>query len=96
MFLTCVFFTISNIFKIDSMLINLHYIYIYAFSRHFYPKRLTYAFSLYIFFFVSMRSLGIEPTTFALLTLCSNHWATGTQKFKIETTSNIILTTFQS
>ncbi len=23
-------------------------------------------------------SLGIEPTTFALLTQCSNHWATGT------------------
>ncbi len=30
-----------------------------------------------IFFFVSMCSLGIEPTTFALLTQCSNHWATG-------------------
>ncbi len=26
-----------------------------------------------------MCSLGIEPTTFALLTQCSNHWATGTQ-----------------
>ncbi len=25
-------------------------------------------------------SLGIEPTTFALLTQCSNHWATGTQE----------------
>ncbi len=25
-----------------------------------------------------MCSLGIEPTTFALLTQCSNHWATGT------------------
>ncbi len=24
-------------------------------------------------------SLGIKPTTFALLTQCSNHWATGTQ-----------------
>ncbi len=24
------------------------------------------------------QSLGIEPTTFALLTQCSNHWATGT------------------
>ncbi len=30
-------------------------------------------------FFVSMCSLGIEPTTFALLTQCSNHWATGTR-----------------
>ncbi len=26
-----------------------------------------------------MCSLGIEPTTFALLTQCSNHWATGTR-----------------
>ncbi len=26
-------------------------------------------------------SLGIEPTTFALLTQCSNYWATGTQIF---------------
>ncbi len=26
-----------------------------------------------------MCSLGIEPTTFALLTQCSNHWATGTK-----------------
>ncbi len=28
--------------------------------------------------FQYMCSLGIEPTTFALLTQCSNHWATGT------------------
>ncbi len=27
------------------------------------------------FFFVSMCSLGIEPTTFVLLAQCSNHWA---------------------
>ncbi len=31
-----------------------------------------------IHIFVITRSLGIEPTTFALLTQCSNHWATGT------------------
>ncbi len=41
------------------------YIYIYAFSRRFYPKRLTvhsgYTFFLYVC------SLGIEPTTFAVL-----------------------------
>ncbi len=30
------------------------------------------------FFCQYMCSLGIEPTTFALLTQCSNHWATGT------------------
>ncbi len=54
------------------------YIYIYAFSRRFYPKRLTYiTFRLYIFF-QYVCSLEIEPTTFALLTQCSNHWATGT------------------
>ncbi len=53
-------------------------IYIYAFSRCFYPKWLT-VHSGYTFFFCQyMCSLGIEPTTFALLTQCSNHWATGT------------------
>ncbi len=31
------------------------------------------------FFCQYVCSLGIEPTTFALLTQCSNHWATGTQ-----------------
>ncbi len=45
-------------------------IYIYAFRRRFYPKRLT-VHSGYAFSFVSMCSLGIEPTTFALLTQCS-------------------------
>ncbi len=54
------------------------YIYIYAFSRRFYPKRLT-VHSGYTFFCQYVCSLGIEPTTFALLTQCSNHWATGTQ-----------------
>ncbi len=44
-------------------------IYINAFSRRFYPKRLT-VHSGYTFI-VSMCSLGIEPTTFALQTQCS-------------------------
>ncbi len=48
----------------------LHYIYIYAFSRRFYPKRLTV--HLGYTFIVSMCSLGIEPTTFALLTQKKN------------------------
>ncbi len=48
------------------------YIYIYAFSRRFYPKRLT-VHSGYTFIGQYMCSLGIEPTTFALLTQCSNH-----------------------
>ncbi len=43
------------------------YIYIYAFSRRFYPKRLT-VHSGYTFFCQYVCSLGIEPTTFALLT----------------------------
>ncbi len=35
-------------------------------------SKVTYStFSTYIFFIVSMCSLGIEPTTFALLTQCS-------------------------
>ncbi len=37
--------------------------YMYAFSRRFYPKRLTIAFRLYIFN-QYVCSLGIEPTTF--------------------------------
>ncbi len=35
-----------------------------------------------------MCSLGIEPTTFALLTQCSNHWATGTTIFVEEIQQN--------
>ncbi len=58
------------------------YIYIYAFSRHFYPKRLTVAFSLYMFN-QYVCSLGIKPTTFcaadAMLYPLSH---TGTLKMK--------------
>ncbi len=43
-------------------------IYIYAFSRCFYPKRLIQVIHLYCQY---MCFLGIEPTTFALLTQCS-------------------------
>ncbi len=46
------------------------YIYIYAFSRRFYPKRLT-VHSGYTYFYQYMCSLRIEPTTFALLIQCS-------------------------
>ncbi len=35
-----------------------------------------------------MCSLGIEPTTFALLTQCSNHWATGTLEEHNETNAH--------
>ncbi len=53
-----------------NVFIWIDYIYIYAFSRCFYPKRLTVHLG-YIFFCQYMCSLGIEPTTFALLTQCS-------------------------
>ncbi len=62
---------------------KMQYIYMYAFSRRFYPKRLTViqVIHLYIYFFVSMCvPWELNPRPFALLTQCSNHWATGTQK----------------
>ncbi len=34
---------------------------------------------MYYIYIYALCSLGIEPTTFALLTQCSNHWATGTE-----------------
>ncbi len=45
-------------------------IYIYAFSRHFYPKRLTIAFRLYIFINMCV-PWESNPQLFALLTQCS-------------------------
>ncbi len=53
----------------------LTHIYIYIFSRHFYPKRLTIAFRLYIFN-QHLCSLGIEPTTFCAANAMLYHWAT--------------------
>ncbi len=52
-------------------------IYIYAFSRRFYPKRLTLH-SGYTFFCLYVCSLGIEPTTFCAANAMLYHWATGT------------------
>ncbi len=65
--------------------------YIYAFSRCFYPKRFT-VHSDYICFCQYVCSLGIKPTTFAVLTQCSNHWATGTASTTINicNMSNVI------
>ncbi len=51
------------------------HIYIYAFSRRFYPKRLTIAFNLYIFFNQYACSLGIEPITFCTADAMLYHWA---------------------
>ncbi len=48
------------------------YIYIYAFSRHFYPKRLTLHSSYSFTFDQLLLSLGIEPMILALLAPCSN------------------------
>ncbi len=57
-------------FLTDTELISVIYIYIYAFSRRFYPKQLT-VHSGYNCFYQYVCFLGIEPTTFALLMQCS-------------------------
>ncbi len=62
-----------------------HYIYIYAFSRHFYPKRLTVQ-SGHNFFCQYACSLGIEPTTFCAANAMLYHWDTGTH-YNIDSTS---------
>ncbi len=59
-------------------------IYIYAFSRRFYPKWLT-VHSGYTYFCQYMCSLGIEPTTFALL-----RNATGTQYINLKCRSKYV------
>ncbi len=55
------------------------HIYIYAFSRCFYPKWLTV--HLGCTFIVSMSFLGIEPTTFCTANAMLYHWATGTFRY---------------
>ncbi len=47
------------------------YIYIYAFSRRFYPKRLTLHSSYSFTFYQLLLSLGIEPMILTLLAPCS-------------------------
>ncbi len=56
---------------------NFTHIYIYAFSRRFYPERLTLHSSYSFTFDQLMLSLGIEPMILALLAPCSTIWATG-------------------
>ncbi len=53
-------------------------IYIYAFSRRFYPKRLTVHSGYTFFFYQYVCSLGIEPTTFCTANAMLYLWATGT------------------
>ncbi len=55
----------------------LHLHYIYAFSRRFYPKRLTLHSSYSFTFYQLLLSLGNEPMILALLAPCSTIWATG-------------------
>ncbi len=64
--------------------INTVYIYIYAFSRHFYPKRLTLHSSYSFTFYQLLLSLGIEPMILALLAPCSTIWATGNKYCSFE------------
>ncbi len=59
--------------------LSMNYIYIYAFSRRFYPKRLTLHSSYSFTFYQLLLSLGIEPMILALLAPCSTIWATGKQ-----------------
>ncbi len=54
-------------------------IYIYPFSRRFYPKRLTVHLGYIYFFLPYVCSLGIEPTTFCAANTMLYHWATWTQ-----------------
>ncbi len=70
--------TLHSILSSSEHLYRLVYIYIYAFSRLFYPKRLT-VHSGYTFFSQYVCSLGIEPTTFCADNTMLYHWATGTQ-----------------
>ncbi len=49
---------------------NIIFTYIYAFSRRFYPKRLTIQVTVSTFYQLLL-SLGIEPMILALLTPCS-------------------------
>jgi len=58
-----------DIYRTDKLLADI-YIYIYAFSRRFYPKRLTIAFRLYIFISTCV-PWESNPQPFALLTQCS-------------------------
>ncbi len=56
---------------------HFNFIYIYAFSRCFYPKRLT-VHSGYDIFYQYACSLGIEPTIFCGDNAMLYHWPTGT------------------
>ncbi len=52
----------------------------FAFSRLFYPKRLTVHSGYTFFFYQYMCSQGIEPTTLCAANAMLYHWATGTPR----------------
>ncbi len=60
----CIFFPLTRFCCVQI------YIYIYAFSRRFYPKRITIAFRLYIFISTCV-PWESNPQPFAQLTQCS-------------------------
>ncbi len=62
----------------------------YAFSRRFYPKRLTLHSSYSFTFYQLLLSLGIEPMILALLAPCSTIWATGKLCFYTACAANMI------
>ncbi len=62
---------------IQKFVSNYIYIYIYAFSRRFYPKRLTLHSSYSFTFYQLLLSLGSEPMIVALVAPCSTICATG-------------------
>ncbi len=54
----------------------MRHIYMYAFSRRFYPRDLQ-CIQVIIVFYQYVCSLGIEPTTFYAANAMLYHWATG-------------------
>ncbi len=53
------------------MLWSVTHIYVYVFSKYFYPKQLPIAIFMLYMFYQYVCSLGIEPTTFCAITQCS-------------------------
>ncbi len=70
-----IFSIITPVFSVTWSFRNI--LYIYAFSRRFYPKQLTLHSSFSFTFYQLLLSLGIEPMILALLAPCSTIWATG-------------------
>ncbi len=63
--------TVCDVVEISFKADHCESVYIYAFSRRFYPKRLTVHSSYSFTFDQLLLSLGIEPMILALLAPCS-------------------------